>query len=169
MWIDQLTPCLVDRQTGKIVDTDYNQLGLNEIRKIQGRQEWKFDWEKQWRNQEPGSEFYGLTLKGESEVQGLIHCVIEQGCVKAGLVESAPHNIGKNGRFKGVGAHLFAIASKRSFEIGGNGVVYFDAKTRLIRHYKKELQASVLFGNRMVIEEKAATRLLREYYKGGEK
>lgn len=163
VWIDDLTPCLVDRATGDVVDTEYRQVTSNEIKKIQKQSNWQFDWPLQWSQQEPNSEFYKLTVKGSREVQGLIHCIIEQGCVKAELVESAPRNIGKDGKYKGVGAHLFAIAVKRSFESKSDGYVYFESKTRLIKHYQKTLGARIISGNLMCINNAAAIELLNKY------
>lgn len=52
--------------------------------------------------------------------------------VQVHLVENAPWNIGQSSQdFRGVGAHLFAIACKRSFECGAEGSVAFQAKTNL--------------------------------------
>ncbi len=165
--IDEMTPCLIDRETGKIVDTQVKQIAIDEIKKIQKKYDWKFDWVKhtvEW--DQVKSEIYKLTVKGSKEIQGLIHINIEKGTVEATLLESAPHNLGRNGKYKGVGPHLMAIAVKRSIQSKGDGYVFFDSKTLLKEHYMKEFGAKVLFGNRMYIDEKAAQKLIEKYFPG---
>lgn len=57
------------------------------------------------------------------------------------IVEAAPSNVGRNGKYKGVGAHLVAIACQLSWDAGNEGYVQFTAKTDLVPHYMKELGA----------------------------
>ncbi|MCG5252374.1 hypothetical protein MCW62_13745, partial [Brevibacillus agri] len=53
------------------------------------------------------------------------------------VAESALWNIGSAKKeFVGVGPHLFAIACKKSFDLGFGGWVAFFAKTNLIEHYR---------------------------------
>ncbi|MEI4896853.1 hypothetical protein Q8G71_36825, partial [Klebsiella pneumoniae] len=43
--------------------------------------------------------------------------------------------------FSGVGAHLFAIACKISFETGCEGFVSFISKSNLVSHYEEAIGA----------------------------
>lgn len=81
------------------------------------------------------------------------------------IVETAPHNYGHNGKYEGVGGHLFAIACKASMDAGCNGVVAFTAKSSLVDYYKKLLHAVEIAPRRMAILEDAAKILLDKYMK----
>ena len=81
------------------------------------------------------------------------------------LLESAPINIGHGKQFKGVAANLVAFACKSSFEKGYNGIVVFEAKSRLIEHYEQSLGAKRFAANRMFIDQPEAYHLVRQYYK----
>jgi hypothetical protein len=83
------------------------------------------------------------------------------------IVEAAPHNIGKNGRYKGVGAHLFAIACKLSWDAGNEGYVQFTAKTDLVEHYTKTLGAHNIDWHTMYIDSYGAVKLIKKYFKDG--
>lgn len=65
--IDGLTNCLVERSTGKQVDTEY-RLRTTTI-KIKDYKGWKFDWSKTEKN---GYNIYELFLKADNTVQGRI-------------------------------------------------------------------------------------------------
>lgn len=61
------------------------------------------------------------------------------------------------------GGHLFAIACLQSKKEGYGGFVVFDAKTKLIEHYQKVLNAKLINAQRMYIDERAAEQLLTQY------
>ena len=50
--------------------------------------------------------------------KGRISLNIDGGVANVDIVETAPHNYGHNGKYEGVGGHLFAIACKVSMESG---------------------------------------------------
>ena len=104
-----------------------------------------------------------MYIKDEDEVQGRISLKIDGGVADIDIVETAPHNLGHNGKYIGVGGHLFAIACKISAEEGCDGVVAFTSKSDLIEHYKKELKAVEIMPRRMVIFEDAAKILIDKY------
>lgn len=81
------------------------------------------------------------------------------------IVEAAPWNVGKKGRYIGVGGHLFAIACKHSWDVGNEGYVQFTAKTDLVDHYKKELKANLIDWHTMYIDSYGAIDLIRRYFK----
>ena len=164
--IDSLTNCLKEKDTGKIFDTTYTELRKT-ISKSETKQMiklgWCFDWNKPFLE---GNQIYALQIAGKDEIEGLIALkhFREDYYTYVSLVESAPHNR-KNHKFLGVGAHLFAIACKLSFEAGNEGYVVFDAKTNLIKHYSNELNAKLIGGQRMVIETTDALELVKKYFK----
>jgi hypothetical protein len=175
VWIDELTPCLMDGTTGEIVKTEYKLIkSLVEIKRINGDHDWAFDWILEWNRREKGSEIYKLTLEGNAQTQGIIHLVKKEGFVEARTVESALHNraeiVGKeNQKYRGVGGHLFAIAAKRSFEEGNGGYVGLTSVTSRVEQYKKMLNARVVGrapegGTRMEINEIYARVLYNKYF-----
>lgn len=163
MIIDKFTPCLEDVKTGRIVPTTYMAASREELKNLKG---WKFDWNDSSLND---ADIYKLTLKNDFEAQGLIALTKfeKDRAMYVNIVESAPHNLGKNKRFNGVGGHLYAIAVQKSLESGYGGFVFMDAKNmELVKHHKETLGA-VLLGRpheyRMFIDEEAAQRLINIY------
>ena len=81
------------------------------------------------------------------------------------IVEAAPFNVGHAGKYKGVGAHLFAIACKLSWDAGNEGYVQFTAKTDLIEHYIKMLNAKCIDWHTLYIDTYGAIELINKYFK----
>lgn len=163
--IDELTNCLIEQSTGKKFDTEYRLMEkISSEKSINLKNAgWNFDWSK------PQSKkylIYGLYIKGSNELEGLIALkhITEQLYTHVDIVESAPHNIGKNGRYKGVGAHLFAIACKESWDMGNEGYVQFTAKNGLVEHYKKTLKAKNIDWHNMYIDSYGALDLINKYF-----
>lgn len=75
-----------------------------------------------------------MKASGDSRTQGLLaYRETDYQSVYVALVEAAPHNNKHNTtvegkKYNGVGAHLFAEAVKKSYELGYNGFVDFTAK-----------------------------------------
>lgn len=88
-----------------------------------------------------------------------------KGYIEVALAEANPKNVGIGGRYKGVGAHLFSIAGKLSFDLGYDGYVTFISKTDLVQHYIDELHAEILFGSNMQLDTEASRRLVEIYNK----
>ena len=156
--IDEFTDCLVERKTGEQVETVY-QLRLTPI-KPKDYKGWKFDWSRTEKN---GYNIYELFLADNDIVQGRISLRIDGGVADVDIVETAPHNYGRTGKYQGVGGHLFAIACQVSMEAGCDGFVAFTAKSDLIAYYQKVLNAQVARGQRMYIDEAAADILIEKY------
>lgn len=169
IYIDSLTDCLVCNATGEIYDTEY-RLVCKTISKYDALElksnGWKFDWSVPHKN---GYEVYELLLKDSEEVQGMIALkhVRNQYYTHVDIVEAAPCNVGKEGMYKGVGAHLFAIACKLSWEVGNEGYVQFTAKSDLIEHYKNTLHAQSIDWHNMYIDSYGAITLINKYFKEG--
>ncbi|CAN5231252.1 hypothetical protein BH09BAC4_BH09BAC4_36520 [soil metagenome] len=81
------------------------------------------------------------------------------------LLESASFNCGKDKLYEGVAGNLVAYACKVSFQQGFDGYVSFTAKTKLIDHYTKTLQATLFGGQLMIINTIAANKLVDRYFK----
>lgn len=156
--IDEFTDCLVERDTGEQKETEY-RLRSTPI-KPRDHKGWKFNW---CMTEKAGYSIYELFLMDDDTVQGRIALRIDGGVADVDIVETAPHNYGHNGKYQGVGGHLFAIACQISREAGCEGFVAFTAKSDLIEYYKKVLNARVARGQRMYIDGEAADILIEKY------
>jgi hypothetical protein len=126
---------------------------------------WLFDWTA---DELKRTNIYKLQIKDDNQIQGLVSAEVLRGAVYVHIVESAPHNLSPNKKYKGVGGHLFAIAVKLSLANGFGGYVYFEAKNiELVNHYSKMLGASRLptrfHEYRMEILEENAQKIIEEY------
>jgi len=162
--IDKLTPCLEEISTGNIFQTTFS---IAEVEELDGLQTegWNFDWAD---SELSRYNIYKLQLKDDEVIQGLVAAEVIRGAVYIRLAESAPHNLGENKKFEGVGGHLFAIAIKLSNAMGFNGYVFFDAKNmKLVDHYTKKFGANRVMARvhvyRMEIVEANAQKLLEQY------
>lgn len=161
--IDKFTPCLENVKTGEFIETTYSLANKSELRQLKG---WNFDWLS---NDLKNTDIYKLQIKGDSEIQGLIALTKfeRDKAVYVNIAESAPHNLGKDKKYNGVGGHLFAIAAQRSKDLGYGGFVFMDAKNlELVKHYRDTLGAQLLgipHPYRMFIDEDAAESLLKIY------
>ena len=155
--IDQFTNCLKDKKTGKEINTEIKPY-KPKSKDLQG---WKFDWTK-----ETDSNISALYLENDKVIQGLIATRLDSSsnAVYVKLAETAPHNYGKDGEYAGVGAHLFAYACKEAKD-NNFDAVYFVSKTKLKDYYTDKLGAENLFGDTMIIQNKAFSELIKKYYK----
>ena len=164
--IDGLTNCLVNRATNEECDTQYRRISKTitkaDAEKLMANG-WLFDWSVPHSN---GYEIYELLIKGSEERQGLIALkhIRDQLYTHVDLVASAPMNRGKNGIYQGVGAHLFAIACKLSWNAGNEGFVQFKAKSNLVEHYRQTLKAQNIDDQNMFIDSYAALTLIKKYF-----
>ena len=158
--IDGLTDCLEVRSTGETVETEFGPIKMTPTlqRKLK-RERWRFDWTKA-----EGENLFALRVKGEDIIQELISFSHEQGFTRVFLVESNPINVSHEGKYKGIGGHLFAIAYYESKKHGNDGIVTMTAKTKLVDHYAKTLGAHSLGAKEnMAIDELAAQKLIDKY------
>jgi hypothetical protein len=168
--VDKFTPCLIERATGKIVNTEYSIATLKELTNIK-KSGWNFDWLSDDLKE---STIYKLTLENDDDIQGLIAVTDfpKDNAVYINLAESAPNNLGENKKYEGVGGHLFAIAGKHSIDKGYGGFLFLDAKNfELVEYYHKKFGATLLgmpHQYRMFIDEDNIQKLLKIYtFKGG--
>ena len=163
--IDEITSCLRERATGRDIETEFSQASAADVAHLR-KDGWKFDWRRELAS---GRYVFKLILENDTAIQGLVS--MERDCenlfVFVHLAESAPDNVGDEGKMKGVGAHLFAIAAQLSMESGFDGFVSFESKTALIEHYREALGA-VRIGSsaRMYLNTESAERLIEKYMHG---
>lgn len=165
--IDKITHCLELRGSEPVqrVNTVYRKLRITKtLQKELKREGWNFDWLK---SQSDGNVVYALYAENDERIQGLVsfHYVKAEAYVFIALVESAPWNIGHDGYYAGVGAHLFAIACKEGWD---HHYFYFmfESKSDLVEHYVKQLHAEVItYGipPRLVLNPEAAADLINFY------
>lgn len=168
--IDSFTNCLICADTGEECDTEYHLVAKTitkqDALKLQAKG-WKFDWSIPHQN---GYEIYELLLEDDEEVQGMIALkhIRDQFYTHVDIVEAAPFNVGRKGKYKGVGAHLFAIACKLSWDAGNEGYVQFTAKSDLVDYYMKMLNAKCIDWHTLYIDSYGAMTLINKYFKEGE-
>lgn len=167
--IDEVTPCLRDTQDNIFVDTHYEKIKpISQVtaQRMQTYEHWKFDWSAK---DIQDCTIYALYADNSKSTQGLIACREYKntknikGYIEVMLVESNPRNVGENAKYKGVGAHLFAIACKQSYEAGYDGIVVFYSKTELVKYYRETLHATVLFDRYMQLDTEASRILVQAY------
>ncbi len=162
--IDRLTNSILNTISGDSFPTEISILTKSDLKNITKRKGWNFDWRSELLNEK--KEQYKLTIvNNPTIIQGLLSITIENDYVFIDLLESAPFNIGKNKLYEGVAGNLVAYACKVSFQKGFDGFIAFTAKTKLVEHYEKTLGAFHFKNQRMIIDSKAAKRLVEKYFK----
>ena len=154
--VDVWTPCLVEIKTGKIVQTEVKPINIKK-KDIKG---WKFDF---YEDQKDNYKIQALYVKGSKRIEALISYKDSPKDI-AIYVNHIERRPGIK-EYEGVTAHMFAAVVKESFELGYDGVVFFDTKNqKLNEHYAKTLNAVMLSPYRMAIFEKEAKLLYEKYY-----
>lgn len=158
--IDSWTDCLVDRKTGKALNTQVVGLDLSEVDKKQ----FGFNWDREVKL---GRTVKAIKVEGVNDIQGIVSYTQrpKDYAMFVHLVENAKKNIGSSGEYEGVGSHLFAIAAKEGLETG-NDAIFFESKTKLFAHYEDKLNAKRL-GHSSVMEISAEDmqKLVDKYFK----
>ncbi len=160
--IDKLTNSIENVRTGEIFETDVLRLGKKDefaLRQLK----WAFNWTAEL--EERNREVHALAMKINPAVwQGLVSSEDPGDHIFMHLLETAPFNRGRGKQYDGVAGNLVAFLCKTSFEKGYGGIVVFEAKTRLIKHYEESLKAQRITGSRMFIGTKEAYRLVIQYF-----
>lgn len=93
--IDKITNSVEERATGNSIETRILPLPAHELKTITKKRQWKFNWRTEVANHQ--RIVYKLIVSSDAgTIQGLISISIEEGFIFMHLLESAPHNIGKN-------------------------------------------------------------------------
>lgn len=161
--VDALTHSIVLAATAERFETDIQPLNVQDLKVLVKKSGWKFNWRKEYK--ENDHRIYKLCVVGEDEIQGVISMEDKTDHMYVRLLENAPFNIGQNQLYRGVAGNLMAFACLQSLKAGYGGVVSFDSKSNLIKHYLSSLGAVLLGGQRMAIFENAAAKLINMYYK----
>lgn len=170
--IDELTHCLKEVKTGKILDTEVIRIrNKSFLSKFNERTGWYVNWSKF----DKSIEIYALVLKGTEDVQGLValHPDKSSNAVHLIWAVTAPHNnIWEYGSklYAGVGGHLFAIAGNKSVEYGFDGYIYAEAMNKdILNYYKNNFNAEEFpFGYpphpyRFIIDEINMKKIMEVY------
>ena len=162
--VDRLTNSIVNCVSGGSFPTEVLNLTLNDIKSNASLKKWKFNWAKELKA--PDREVYKLVITVDhNTIQGLISLIVKADHVYVHLIENAPFNFGKGKLYEGVAGNLMAFACRLSFQRGNEGYVSFLSKTNLIEHYIETLEA-IHYGNHlMVVDRRAATKLVEKYFK----
>lgn len=161
--IDKLTNSIENVLTGDSFSTDISILKRSDLKTVSKKNKWQFNWKEEF--EQPQRDVYKLTIVNNSTIiQGLISLEVKADHVYMHLVESAPFNKGKTKVYSGVPGNLVAFACKLSFQRGHEGNVSFLSKSQLIEHYEKTLGAFHFGGRVMIIETKAALKLINKYF-----
>jgi len=162
--IDKLTESIENTITGERFTTEIANVSTTDLKKINKKNNWLFNWKKEFN--ENNRQVFKLYISGNFKIiQGLISLEIKEDHVYIHLIESSPFNKGKTKIYAGVAGNLVAFACKFSFDNGHLGNVSFLSKTQLIDHYIESLGAFHFGGRIMIIETKAAIKLIDKYFK----
>jgi len=165
--VDKLTNSVENVVTKESFKTNVLPFTSNDSRIVTKKNGWVFDWKYELK--QPEREVYKLIIANNINttaiIQGLLSIETKADHVYMHLVESAPFNKGKSKVYSGVPGNLVAFACQLSFQRGFDGNVSFISKTQLIDHYVKTLGAFHFGGRTMIIETKAALKLIGQYFK----
>jgi hypothetical protein len=161
--IDELANSIKNVISGDIFSTDIIRIAKSDLKAVTKKNGWQFNWRIELKY--PERDIYKLTIvNNQSIIQGLISLQIKEDHIFMHLVESAPFNKGKTKVYSGVPGNLVAFACKLSFQRGLEGNVAFISKSQLIDHYIETLGAMHFGGRLMVINTKAALKLINRYF-----
>ncbi len=161
--IDELTNSIRNIVSGDSFQTTISRITLSDIKSIKKQKGWVFNWELELSH--PEKDIFKLTIVNNPQVlQGLVSLEVKTDHVFMHLLESSPFNKGKAKVYFGVPGNLVAFACKLSFQRGHDGYVSFYSKTKLVNHYIKTLGAVNLDNDLMILDTKAALKLVNKYY-----
>ncbi len=164
--IDRLTECIESTKTGDIFETEVIPVTKADLKTVLKKNGWNFKWKHFLLI--PEVQVYKLVIKDDPDkvIQGLISFKPEDGFIELLHIENAPHNFGAAKEYDGVCGNLVAFGCKTSFDMDFGGYVAFTAKTKLVDHYIKTLNADLIPGrSRLAIFPKNAKKLVNLYFK----
>jgi hypothetical protein len=164
--VDFLANSIRNTVSGDSFRTEVLRLTKADLKQITRKNGWNFNWRTELNDN--SKEVYKLTITNNPNIiQGLISFTINTDHVYMDLLENAPFNLGRDKLYEGIAGNLVAYACKISFQHGFAGYVSFTAKTKLIEHYQKTLNAITFGGQLMIINTMAANILIDKYFKNG--
>lgn len=125
---------------------------------------WNFNWRQLIQN-EHTKTFILRLVEVPQTVEGVLQLRMEGEMLIMDLVEIAPHNIGRDKRYKDVAECLIAFACRESFKMEGKykGYLTFVAKSNLIQWYSSKYGAKQAFGQKMYIDPEKGLELIDKY------
>lgn len=162
--IDGFAPCLIEYKTGRVVNTTVKEMKRSELKGYNNTSGWYINWSKVPHDQ----TIKAIFAEGNEEIQGLIAYkpVHENLTIKIHWIVANPKSNGhltKDKEYKGIGAHLFAIAAKISFDEGYDGYVQAKAaNSQLLNYYIGKLGARYLGGYEFYLDTAVAKELLEK-------
>ncbi len=166
--IDKLTRSIENVVTGDSFHTEVSLIGKSDLKSINAKNGWQFNWKAEFLHKE--REIYKLTIvNNPAIIQGLVSLEVKSDHVFLHLLENAPFNKGSSKMYAGVAGNLVAFGCKVSFQRGHQGNIAFVSKTELIGHYTKTLGAELVGKRLIVIDTKAAIKLIDRYYHNDQK
>ena len=164
--VDFLANSIRNTVSGDSFRTEVLRLTKADLKQITRKNGWNFNWRTELNDN--SKEVYKLTITNNPNIiHGLISFTINTDHVYMDLLENAPFNLGRDKLYEGIAGNLVAYACKISFQHGFAGYVSFTAKTKLIEHYQKTLNAITFGGQLMIINTMAANILIDKYFKNG--
>ncbi len=161
--IDELTNSIRNIVSNDSFQTTISRITKSDLKSVTKKNGWLFNWRQELSY--PERDIFKLTIvNNERIIQGLVSLEVKFDHVYMHLVESAPFNKGKEKIYLGVPGNLVAFACKLSFQRGHEGNIAFISKTQLIEHYIETLGAIHFGGRLMIINTKAALKLVNRYY-----
>lgn len=161
--IDKLTNSIENTISGDSFPTDVTIVKKTDLKTVDEIHGWNFDWHTELKLKD--RNVYKLTIRNNPNIiQGLASISDYTDHFHLHLVESAPFNLGRKKLYQGVPGNLVAYACKLSWDNGNQGIIAFQAKTRLITHYESTLGAVHIGGQKMIIFPKQALSLINKYY-----
>ena len=162
--IDNLTNSIQNTVTGDSFPTEVSRLTKTDLKQVTKKNGWTFNWKSEL--DDNTRKVYKLTISNNPNIiQGILSLTIEPDHIYMDLLKSAPFNTGRNKMYEGVAGNLVAYACKVSFQNGFDGYLSFTAKTKLIDHYIKTLEAYHFGRHLMIINIIAANKLIDKYFK----
>ncbi|CAN1574485.1 hypothetical protein MCERE19_03593 [Spirosomataceae bacterium] len=162
--VDALTNSIRNTVSGDSFRTEVLLLTKADLNQLTSKNGWNFDWKAEL--EDNTKDVYKLTIGGNPNIiQGLVSFTVNADHIYMNLLENVPFNLGRNKLCEGVAGNLVAFVCKISFQKGFDGYVSFTAKTRLIEHYQKTLNAIPFSGQLMIINTSAANILIDKYFK----
>lgn len=160
--IDKLTRSIENTISGDQFKTEIVALTTKDLRRLT-KTDWVFDWKFEAKNK--NRVVYKLVIIDNPDIiQGLISVEDKGDHIYMHLIESNKFNRGAKKIYTGVPGNLIAFICKLSFELGYQGFISFESKTKLISHYEKSLGAYILYGNVMALNRHASMRLVNQYF-----
>ncbi|PWW01214.1 hypothetical protein DFQ01_110104 [Paenibacillus cellulosilyticus] len=154
---------LLHNRSGEKYHVDFLKLTPEDVKSLMQGWDRTFNWNVYFKSR--SIEVYKMCIPGQVDIQGAIALEDRGDHVFVHLIESAPQNR-YDKTFEYVGEHLIAYACLRSVQLGYDGFIALDTKTRIGSYYETTFGARRLGNsNRMILNDVAGHTLINVYLK----